>query len=263
MQPQNSGLFLRRLHRRAPLQFFQKWPQRGGPPVRRAQHNGPGPRSPAFQFVRRSVGHDASAVDDDGPRAHHLHFLEDVGGKNDRFVFAHPPDERTHLMLLVRIESIGRLVEDQHRRIMQNGLRQTGAVTVTLRQRVDALVNDRLEKTRGDGALHGILELATAQAARLAAKPEKPGNGHVAVARRILRQVSDQPLGFHRLLFDIEVAHLGRTGGWREETGDDPHGRRLAGAVGSEKTEDFPLVDTKGHPVYRGFGTEIFLQIID
>src|SRR6266436_3756838 len=88
-----------------------------------------------LQLLRRAVGDDAAAVDDDGPGARRLDLLEDVGRKNDRLLLAHAADERAYLVLLVRIEAVGGLVEDQHFGIVDQRLSETGAVAKALGER--------------------------------------------------------------------------------------------------------------------------------
>ena len=98
-----------------------------------------GARGARLQFVRRAVGDDLSLVDDDGARAGGLDFLEDVGRKDDRLVRAHPFDQSADLVLLIGVESVGRFIEDEDFRIVNDGLGEAGAVTITFRQGVDAL----------------------------------------------------------------------------------------------------------------------------
>ena len=85
------------------------------------------PARPAHQLSRGAVSNDTPAVDDERPVAHGFHFLEDMGGDDDRLVPCHLLDEQADLMLLVGIETIGRLIHDEHVRIMQDRLRQADA----------------------------------------------------------------------------------------------------------------------------------------
>ena len=55
-----------------------------------------------------------------------------------------------HLVLLVRIEAVGRLVEDQHLRVVQERLRQTDAALEALRQRLDDLLEHARERQARD-----------------------------------------------------------------------------------------------------------------
>ncbi len=125
--------------------------------VGNAQGDGAGVFRALLQFLRSAVGHDLAAIDDDRARTRRLDLLQNVGGKNDRLRFAHLPNQRANLVLLVWIEAIGRLIEHEHFRIVDDRLRETGAMPIALRQRLDALVDNRLEKTHFDHALDGAL----------------------------------------------------------------------------------------------------------
>ena len=95
---------------------------------------------------------DAAAVDDDGARAGGVDFLEDVGREHDRLVLAQLADQVPHLVLLVRVEAVGGLVQDQHLGIVDQRLREAGAVLVALGQRVDRLVQHRRQEAALDRA---------------------------------------------------------------------------------------------------------------
>lgn len=86
-----------------------------------------------------AVGHDPSARDDDGARAGGLDLVEVVGREQDRAIFADLLDVPDDLGLFVRIEIARRLVEDEDRRIVDERLGQTDALTVTVRERADVL----------------------------------------------------------------------------------------------------------------------------
>ena len=135
------------------------------PPFRRAR----------LQLLRRAVGDDLAAVDDDDARAGRLDLLQDVGREDDRLVLAHALDEVAHLVLLVGIEAVGRLVHDQHVRIVDQRLREAGAVLVALGERVDALVEHVLEEAQLDRAVDRLLARVAPQPAQLRAqKLRKP-----------------------------------------------------------------------------------------
>jgi hypothetical protein len=104
------------------------------------------------QLRGRAVRDDAAAVDDDGAAARGVDFLEDVGGKHDRLALAELADQVAHLVLLVRVEAVGRLVEDQHLGLVHQRLREAGAVAVALGERVDRLVQHRGEEAALDRA---------------------------------------------------------------------------------------------------------------
>ena len=78
-------------------------------------------------------------------RADRVDLLEDVRRDHDDLVLRDVADELAHLVLLVRIEPVGRLVENQHRRIVQDRLREADAAAKALGQRLDHLVQHTLE----------------------------------------------------------------------------------------------------------------------
>ena len=69
-----------------------------------------------LQLLRRAVGHDLAAVNDDGPRTDRLDLLQDVGRENDGLALAHAADQAAHLVLLIRVQPVGRFVHAPARR---------------------------------------------------------------------------------------------------------------------------------------------------
>ena len=59
--------------------------------------------------------------------------------------FGHRPDQPAHLVFLVRVEAVGRLVEDQHLRVVQDRLREADAALEALGQGLDRLVQHPVE----------------------------------------------------------------------------------------------------------------------
>src|SRR5574341_50026 len=112
------------------------------------------------QLVRRAVGDDLAAVDDDRARARRVDLLEDVGRKHDRLVRAELADEVSHLVLLVGVQAVGRLVHDEHIGVVDERLGEAGAVLVALGKRVDRLAQHRLQKAGPDDAADRRLALA-------------------------------------------------------------------------------------------------------
>ena len=96
----------------------------------------------AGELGRRRIGENAAMSDDDRPAAHRLDLLEQMGRNDDRLVGPHRGDDLAHLVFLVGVEPVGRLVEDQHLRIVQQRLRHPDAAPVALRQGFDRLVQN-------------------------------------------------------------------------------------------------------------------------
>ena len=84
-------------------------------------------------------------------------------------LLAHAADQSAHLMLLIRVQTVGRLVQHQDFRVVNDGLRETGAVAEAFGKGVHALVQDRLQKAHFHHALDGLFLGVAAQAAQFRA----------------------------------------------------------------------------------------------
>ena len=118
------------------------------------------------ETLRRVVGDDLAARDDDGARADRIHLFEDVGGDDDDLVARHLVDERAHFVLLVGIETVRGLIEDQHRRVVDQRLREADAAPEAFGERVDGLREHLLELQPPDDVgqpLRALLALQLAQ----------------------------------------------------------------------------------------------------
>jgi hypothetical protein len=113
------------------------------------------------------------------------------------------------------------------------------------------------------GALHYLLDprfpIAGRNALDLGDERQVFGDRHVGVERRRFRQVADAPLGLDRLIKDIEAGDDGFAVRGRHVAGQDPHGRRLAGAVRAEEAEDLAALDAEAD-VVDGRDTAISLR---
>ena len=199
----------------------------------------------ALQLQRRAIGEQAALSDDHRAGAQRRDLFEDMGGNDHDLVAGQALDELAHLMLLVGVEAIGRLVEDQHTRIMQNRLSQADAALEALGQRLDALLQHRLQFH----LLHRVLDaqrfLGTAKTAHLGDEGKETTHAHVAVARRAFREVADLPLGLECLRLDIATQDARRAGSRREKPREHLHGGGFTGPVGAEKAQHFPWLDTE------------------
>ena len=228
------------------------------------QRHRPGPLRFLPQLLRRAVGHNLAAVNDDRPRADRIHFLQDVRREDDRLLLAHPPDQLPHLVLLIRIQPVRRLVQHQHVGVVNDGLGETGAVAITLGERLDALVQHRFQEAHLDHAVDGLLPRVAAQAADFRREIEEPIHRHVRVGRRVFRQVADQPLapriGCSTMSKPPTVTDAA---GRRQEAGDHAHGGGLAGAVGPKEAQHLAPVHRERDVVHGPFGPEDFCQILN
>ena len=179
-------------------------------------------------------------------------------GKDNRLLLAHAADDIAHLMLLVWVQAVGRLVQDQNIRVMDDRLRETSAVPIAFGKSIDALVQHRFQEAHLHGAIDGFLFLVAAQAAQFGAKIEEPIDRHVGIGRSIFRQVADEPFGRDRVVNHVESAHQDGACGGGDEAGEHPHRSGFAGAVRPEESEHLPAFNGKGNAVHGPFWTECF-----
>ena len=92
------------------------------------------------EVLGQGIGHKHAFVDDDHMVAHRLHLLHDVGGEQHGAVLAVGADKFADFNELVRIETGGGLVQNQHFGVVDERLRDADTLFVTARQGPDFLV---------------------------------------------------------------------------------------------------------------------------
>src|SRR5262245_53714320 len=92
-----------------------------------------------LEIARRPVGDDPSLLDDDDPAADGGDLLQDVRTEDHHLGLRQFPDPVPNLDDLVRVEAAGRLIHDQDRRIVEQGLGQPHALAVPLGEVPDVL----------------------------------------------------------------------------------------------------------------------------
>ena len=208
------------------------------------------------ELVRGAVGADAASVDDDHARADGLDLGQDVRGEKHGVPATQGLDQAAHLEALDRVETAGRLVEDEHlgprqqrhgepRALTQPAREIPHEVAPSIRQAylLQRLVDARRALSPGD-RVEARLEL------------EHLDDAVLAIQRDAFGQVADAPADLERVAQDVEAGDAHRAGTRRQVPGEDPHRGRLAGAVGPEETDDLPLRDLEGNVVERAQGAE-------
>ncbi len=207
---------------------------------------------PGLDVGGRALGEHPTAVHQRDAVAT-LGLVHEVGRDED----GHPLLAREHEELLPeavsgdRIDPGGRLVEDQELGRMDHRHRERQTLAHAERQRLGASVDHacevealgKLRNARGNilrgQSIDPRMQIEVLAHAELAI--EREGLGHETQApaqRRVLR--------IHRPVEDPRLAL-----GDRQETGQHPHGRGLAAAVGAEEAEDLALADRETDPIDR------------
>ena len=216
-----------------------------------------------LEFGGSAVGDNFSLVDDDRAGAGGFHFFENVGREQDCFFFPELLDEFADLVLLVGVEAVGGLVEDEDFGVVNERLRETGAVAVTFGKSVDCLLGDGLQEAGLDHFLDRFLLSLAGETAHFGNPLQEAGHGHVVVERSGLGEVADLAFGLFGVVDHGDAADFDAAGGGGEEAGDHAHGGGLSGSIGSEESEDFALVDGEGQVVDGHFGAKAFGEIFN
>src|SRR6058998_2495906 len=145
---------------------------------------------------------------------------------------------------------------------MQDGLSEADALPVALRQ----LARDAVPHVSQAAALHRVLDPPAHLRARytLDARHELQvlAHAHVRVEGRRLGEVADAALHLVSLLEDVESRQARRALRRRLEAREDAHGRRLAGAVRSQETDDVALPDLEADAVDGALAGVHFRQVL-
>ncbi len=216
-----------------------------------------------LQLLRRAIGDDFSAIDDHRAGARGIDLFENVRGKQNALRGAESLDQLADFVLLIRIEAIGGLIENQHLGIVQKRLGEAGAMAIALRERIDRLVSDGIEKTSLNRAIDRLRFCRADEIADIGAEFQKADDRHVIVKRCGFGEIADFFLGEERLVEDRVAADFGiaRAGG--DESGDHAHGRRLPGTIGAEETEDFARFDREREIIDRELRAKVFGEIFN
>jgi hypothetical protein len=154
------------------------------------------------------------------------------------------------------IEARGRLVEEEHLRIVDEGEGQRQTLLLAARQLAVAIVPLLPE-------LEALEQRLAIDAARVQAREEPKGLGDrdlVGKTRRLQAHADAilQPVAVLRRIH-AQHRHLAARSG--SQTLQDLHRRRLAGAVGSQQTEHFAGLDLEVDPLDGGTSAIVLREV--
>ena len=190
---------------------------------------------------------------------------QDVRAEDDRVIAGELLDQLARFDDLLRVEAGGRLVEDQHVGVVDERLGEADALLVAFRELArtsrSAMSAMRVRSITVLDALRA--GPPTGRPLIFATKSRYSDDGHVGVERRRFRQVAGAPLGFDRLVEDVEAGDDRFALGGRHVAGQDAHRRRLAGAVGAEEAEDLAALDAEADVVDGGDAAVAFREVLN
>jgi hypothetical protein len=161
------------------------------------------------------------------------------------------PNQIARLDDLLGVEAGGRLVENQHVRVVNQRLRQPDALPVPLGEPPAVPVRHVGDPRALHHGRDALLALARRDTLDLGHEVQVLAHAHVGIERRRFREVAGPPLGVEGMIEHVEAGHHRASLGRRHVTGQDPHGRRFSGAVGPQKAENLPFFDAKADVVHR------------
>ena len=221
-------------------------------------------RLPALplDFLDRPHGQQPPALQD----AHHVadggQLGQDVRADEDRLAgVGQGADHLPQLDTGPRIEPRRRLIQDHDRRIVHQCPAQAEPLLHPLGQPVDRLLGQHVQAGEGHHAVDGVQPPRAAKLIRPRVKIEVLADVDVGIGGEIVGHETDaaaDPIGIvdHGEAVDHGVAGRGQV-----ERGQDPHARRLAGAVGADVAEDLSLVHREGDAVHRPGAVEVPVQV--
>ena len=155
---------------------------------------------PLRQVLRRVDRHDLSTIDDDDAIGDLADLGQDVRRQHNRVLAAQADQQVAHFDTLFRIEARGRLVEDQHFRLVHDGLRQADALLESLRQGGDALARDLAQRRAVDRAIDAGRSPRPRHVLDLSHEIQILTDRQLRIQRGILWQIAKASLGLDGLL---------------------------------------------------------------
>ena len=187
----------------------------------------------AAQFVHSALAHQLAARDHADPVADLLHLTEQVAGEHDRVaVPAEFADEPAHVGDAGRVEPVGRLVQDQQFRILQQCRGQTEALLHAQRVRGELVAAPVGEADDRQHFLHARVRHRAVARERAQVVPA----AEVGIEGGRLDEHADVDQCPRVARLGVEHPHGAR--GRADQTEQDAQRRGLAGAVGSEEAVD-------------------------
>ncbi len=170
-------------------------------------------------------------------------------------------DEVARLPDLAGVEPVGRLVEDEEFRLVDEGVGESHALAVAFREGADDLALDGGEAAGIHRLVHRGLRLAVDEPLEPGAEAEVFPDAQVGIERHVFRHVADAPTDLDGVLVDVVSRHRRGALGRGEEAGEHAQGRALARAVRPEETDDLPLSHLEGNGVDGGAAGVAFGEV--
>ena len=195
--------------------------------------------SPADDLLHRAGPQNAAVLDDCGAVADFGQLGKDVRADEDGLsAVGQHAEQLAELDPGPRIQAGGRLVEDQHRRIVDDGPGQAHPLFHALGERSQEPIANAGEIGE---LLDGIDDRPPLGAPHIVGPGKKVEvfvHGHVAIGGQRIGHEAHKAAGLLRIVDQRDPVHVHVALGRIVEGGHDAHGGGLARAVGADKAED-------------------------
>src|SRR5581483_8854437 len=197
------------------------------------------------------LGRDLPVADDHHPPAGHADLGQDVRGQDDGVLAAQAFDELSGLIDLLGVETDGWLVQDDDVGIVDQRLGDAHPLLVALRELAYELAAHVFDLTGVQSVLEPLADAARRQPLEPGDELEVRLDRHLGVERHRFGQIADALPGLQRLAEHVVAGHSHGPRGRRHEAGDDAHGGRLSGPIGTQKAEDLALLHGEADVAHR------------
>jgi hypothetical protein len=218
-----------------------------GPGLRKSNFDRGLVRAFRLQLARRTAGDNQTVIDNRDAIAQPFRFLDVVRRHDDRpLLGAQFLDQIANLQANLRIEAAGRLIEEEHLRVVDESERDGEPLFLSAGKRgvIGVFLFPQLEPFQQRLAIHGARIKGTEKIERLA-------HGDLVREVRGLEANADAVLQFLLLAIGIEIEHLHVARRARPQPFQDFDRARLAGAVWPEQAEDFTRTNFEIDPFDR------------
>lgn len=186
-----------------------------------------------------------------------------MGGDDDCHASAKGGNQVADKDDLVRIEADGRLVHDDDLGICEDGVGDPDALAKAFGELANDAVLGAKEVAAFEGVLDGATSLREWDFFNLGSVFEVLAYAEVERQRVVLRHVADAALDEMWIGGNGHPANLGDSGGRSIIAGEDSHGGRLAGSIGTEEADDLPFFNFEADAIYGVDLAEALVELFD
>jgi len=209
------------------------------------------------------LGHDPAVVDDDHALGDRRGFGQDVGAQDDGTRARQVADQLPDFDDLFRVEPDRRLVQDEDRRVVDEGLGQPDPLLEAAGEVGDQPAPRLAQRHPLQDLVEGHRQAFRLDVLDPPDEGQVLGDRHLGVERQDFRQIADQAFDLLGLVEAVVAVDLRGAGRGRQGGRQDAHRGGLAGPVRTQKGQDLPFVHGEADVGDGGLGTVELGQMLD